>query len=66
MRTIAKGTGQLMEASRRRISRVLQQIERGELVCVDTGRRRAGYPWYVWELREKPRAAPGPVNARKD
>ena len=64
--SIARGSGHLMEASRRRISRVLNQIERGEIVCVDTGKRWAGYPVYVWEQRERPAAAPASINARRE
>lgn len=64
LRQVAKGTGKLMEANRRRISRVLNQIERGELVCTDTGKRRSGYPVYIWEHRARGVAVS--INSRKD
>lgn len=66
LRTAVSGRGRLLETSRRRISRVLQQIERGELVCVEVvGKRRGAYPVYVWEHRERPRRGPASINARK-
>lgn len=65
LRTVAKGTGVLPEAMRRRISRVLLQIERGEVVCRETEGRKGNYPVYVWEVREKPRQRPDSINARK-
>ena len=51
-RGVAKGRAMLPETGRRRISRVLRQIERGELVLVKTAQlSHAGRPVYVWERR---------------
>jgi hypothetical protein len=42
MRSIARGRGYLFEAVRRRLSRRVQQLDRGELVLVPTGHEGAG------------------------
>jgi len=42
LRSIACGRGYLFEAVRRRLSRAIQQLERGELVLVPTGEHGAG------------------------
>lgn len=66
MRAAVSGRGRLLEVQRRKMSRVIQQIERGELVCVEVvGKRRGAYPVYVWERRERPRGGPASINARK-